>query len=236
MDTLPPFPGFRPHALAFLRDLRANNEREWFKPRKATFDDELMWPARCLVADVSGEAARTGLPLTADASKGVFRIYRDTRFSRNKAPYKTHVGMVWSRGGRKDEDGALYVHVAPGECFVAAGFWEPEPARLRRWREQIAADPSRLCAAIADVEAAEVDGAHPAVSGRAPLTRMPRGFESFAGSDAADLLRWKGVVATLPVPEEAVREPAFARTVVAFGHAVRPLLDWGWDAAAPPDA
>ena len=234
MTSLPPFPGFRPEALAFLRDLREHNDREWFKPRKGVFDDEILWPARCLVADVAAEAARTGLPLTADASRSIFRIYRDTRFSKNKAPYKTHVGVVWSRSGDKGDDGSLYAHVEPGGSFLAAGFWAPEPALVRRFRERIASDPARLLAALAEVEAATVDGAHPAVAGQNPLKRMPRGYESFAGTDAADALRWKGMVVTLPISDDDVQQPGFARRVVDFGRAVMPLLEWGWDAAGDP--
>lgn len=225
MDSLPPFPGFRPEALQFLRDLREHNDREWFKPRKATYDDELLWPARCLVADVAAEAARTGLPLTADPAKGLFRIYRDTRFSKNKAPYKTHVGLVWTRTGHKGDEGALYVHVEPGGCFLGAGFWAPEAPLLRRWRERIAGDPAGWLAAVAEVE-----GTGLAVGGRESLKRMPRGYESFAGSDVAEALRWKGAVATQPVTDADVMRPDFARHVAAFGHAALPLLEWGWAA------
>ena len=232
MTDLPPFPGFRPQALAFLTDLRANNDRDWFKPRKDTFDAELMDPARLLVADVSSEAARTGLPLTADASKSVFRIYRDTRFSTNKAPYKTNVGLVWSRTGKKDDAGALYAHVEPGGCFFGAGFWAHDAPALRRWREAIAANPAGFLAAVAEVEQADVFGAHPAVAGREALKRMPRGYEDFAGSEVADALRWKGTVATLPVADADVLSPAFTQRVVAFGRAALPLLEWGWSVEA----
>ena len=237
MTDLPPFPGFRPDALRFLADLRDNNDREWFKPRKDTFDDELMWPARCLVADVAGRAARAGVPLTADPAKAIFRIYRDTRFSKNKAPYKTHVGLVWARPGQKSGDqGALYAHVEPGGSFLGAGFWAPDSALLRRFRERIAADPAGWLTAVAEVRGADVDGGPITVEGREPLKRMPRGYESFADSDVADALRWKGAVATLPVPDEAVQRPDFAARVVAFAQAALPLLAWGWAAGEPAGA
>ncbi len=228
MDSLPPFPGFRPEALQFLRDLREHNDREWFKPRKATYDDELLWPARCLVADVAGEAARTGLPLSADPAKGIFRIYRDTRFSKNKAPYKTHVGLVWARPGHKGGDqGALYAHIEPDGCFLGAGFWAPEPAQLRRFRERIAGDPAGWLATVAEVE-----GAGLALGGRESLKRMPRGYEDLARSDVAEALRWKGAVATQAVAEAEVMRPEFAHRVAAFGRAALPLLEWGWAAEA----
>ncbi|HEX8386102.1 MAG TPA: DUF2461 domain-containing protein [Rubricoccaceae bacterium] len=224
MDSLPPFPGFRPEALAFLRDLRENNDREWFKPRKAVYDDELLWPARCLVAEVAGEAARAGLPLTADPMKGIFRVYRDTRFSKNKAPYKTHVGLVWTRTGHKSDEGALYAHVEPGGSFLGAGFWSPEPPLLRRWRERIAGDPAGWLATVAEVE-----GAGLTVGGYTSLKRMPRGYESLASSDVADALRWKGAVATQTVSDADVQRADLAGRAVAFARAAMPLLEWGWD-------
>ena len=101
MDALPPFPGFREEAFAFLRDLRQHNERDWFKPRKATYDDELLWPARCLIGELAEALPRAGVPLTGTPKKAPFRIYRDTRFSKNKDPYKTHLGLVLSRDGTK---------------------------------------------------------------------------------------------------------------------------------------
>jgi len=223
MDTLPPFPGFRPEALQFLRDLRENNDRDWFKPRKAVYDDDLLWPARCLVADVATEASRAGLPLTADPMKGIFRIYRDTRFSKNKAPYKTHVGLVWSRSGNKNDEGSLYVHVEPGGSFLAAGFWSPEAPLLRRWRERIAGDSAGWLAM-----AAEIDEAGLTLGGYDSLKRMPRGYESFADTELADALRWKGAITTRKVDDDDVQRPDFAVQVVEFARSAMPLLEWGW--------
>src|SRR5690606_41334595 len=80
----PPFPGFRPEAFDFLRALAAHNDREWFKPRKEVYEDEVLWPFRCLVADVTREARAQGIPLAGDPQRAIFRIYRDTRFSKDK--------------------------------------------------------------------------------------------------------------------------------------------------------
>lgn len=233
-DALPPFPGFRTEALDFLRQLKQNNERDWFKPRKAVYDDEVLWPARCLVASLSTEGPARGLPLQGDPKKNVFRVYRDTRFSTNKAPYKTHVGLYLTRSGHKDDEGGLYVHVEPGACFLAAGFWSPEGPLLRRWRERIAADPGGLLAVVDEVETAGLTlGPGP----NDPLKRMPRGYEGFAESEAALYLRWKGLIARRPVSDAAVQSPSFVDEAVAFGLDARPLLAWGWsvlDDGPPP--
>jgi uncharacterized protein (TIGR02453 family) len=94
------------------------------------------------------------LPLVGDLRRGIFRIYRDVRFSPDKRLYKTHAGAVLTRSGGRHDPGVLYIHVAPGESMVAAGFWHPDPALLARLRRAVLADPEgfltiveRLCTA-----------------------------------------------------------------------------------------
>ena len=228
-EFYPPFPGFRDEAFQFLRDLRENNEREWFKPRKATYEDELLWPARCLVGELAEALPGAGIPLTGDPKKAPFRIYRDTRFSKNKAPYKTHLGLVVSRDGNKKNPGSVYVHVEPEHCFLAAGFWQPERALLRRWRETMAGAPEAWHAVVQEVEGAGLALGHgPAGT----LKRMPRGFEAYADSALAPYLKLKGLVVTRDVAPEATQRPAFTADVVAFARDAMPLLAWGWGVEA----
>lgn len=224
-DTLPPFPGFRAEGLQFLRDLAAHNDREWFKPRKAVYDDELLWPARCLVAQTAAEAHAAGLSLAGDPARNVFRIYRDTRFSTNKAPYKTHVGMYLTPSGAKDDEGGVYIHVEPGASVLAAGFWSPERTWLARFRERVAADAGGWLGVVHDVEAA---GLTLGVGPQDVLKRMPRGYEGLAESDVAPYLKWKGVVASRPLSDAALASPDLSSRVLAFAHDARPLLEWGW--------
>ena len=225
LDTsLPPFPGLRAEAFQFLRDLKAHNERDWFKPRKALYDDELVWPTQCLVAEVAREAPRRGLPLTTDATRSLFRIYRDTRFSKNKAPYKTHVGATLTRDGRRDDPGGLYIHIEPESCFLAAGFWAPEPPLLRRWRERMATDPDGFLQVAEQIEEAGLT-----LATRASLKRMPRGFEDLADHPIADYLKWKGVIVSRPVPDAALMDPGFTQIVLDFAVQAHPLLVYGWD-------
>jgi len=82
-----------------------------------------------------------GMPLVGDPQRAIFRIYRDVRFSPDKRLYKTHAGAVLTRSGGKRDPGLLYLHVAPGESMVAAGFWHPEPALLSRLRRALPPTP-----------------------------------------------------------------------------------------------
>lgn len=224
MHDLPPFPGFRDEAFAFLRDLARNNRRDWFKPRKAVYDDEVVWPMQCLLAEATHAAARKGLPLRADPRRALFRIYRDTRFSKNKDPYKTHAGAVLSRTGSHKSSGGVYVHVQPDGCFLAAGFWRPETPLLRAWRTRMADDPVAFLTMAAALEAHGL----PLRPHGDPLKRMPRGFEALADSDVAPYLRWKSFIVSQPVDEAALQAPGFTQTLVAFMEAAMPLLAYGW--------
>jgi uncharacterized protein (TIGR02453 family) len=220
---LPPFPGFTDAGLQFLQDLKAHNHREWFTPRKAQFEDEVLDPARLLVADFSREASHRGLPLSGDPKRSIFRIYRDTRFSKDKRPYKTHVGMVLSRTGGRGEEGVVYVHVEPGESFIGSGFWQPETPLLRRFRDRMASDPEGWLGV-----AEEVSETGLTVEPEDTLKRMPRGYEGHADSPVAPWLKARSLLVTRPVADAELREPSFTETVVGVAEATLPFLTYGW--------
>ncbi len=233
-DLLPPFPGFTSEAFDFLKKLKSNNDREWFTPRKDDYNDELRDPMRCLVAQLSRELPERGLPLSGEPRRAVFRVYRDTRFSKNKTPYKTHVAAVLSRDGDKRAPGALYIHVEPGSNRIGGGFWRPEKTFIRQWRERLVADPQTFLQIVEDLEEA---GFTVETSG-SKLTRMPHGFNDHRDSPAAEYLRWKGGFAATreDIPDEATQSPDFADFVIETAEQVRPLLEYGWglvDAAEP---
>lgn len=223
-DDYPPFPGLSDEAMKFLRDLKLNNDRDWFKPRKHIFDDEVMFPARCLVADVTRRAASEGLPLSGDPKGAIFRIYRDIRFSKNKQPYKTHVGLFWSRSGSRKEWGGLYVHLEPGSSFVALGHWRLEPPMLRRWRERITTDPSGWLEVIKTLDSKNLT-----VTSEESLKRMPQGFQDFQDSELAPWLKGKGFTTSRKISDEHLQSTALTDEVIDFAHAAIPLLRYGWE-------
>src|SRR5580704_19037624 len=171
------FAGFQPAAFAFFSELRDNNDPAWFKPRKAVYEAEVLSPFRELIAAVGAALGEAGLPLVGDARHGIFRIYRDVRFSPDKRLYKTHAGAVLTRSGRKRDPGLLYLHLEPGGSMVAAGFWHPEPGLLTRLRHAMLADPDGFAAIAARLEAA----GNP-LSSDQRLSRPPRGFEAAKGT------------------------------------------------------
>jgi uncharacterized protein (TIGR02453 family) len=224
----PPFPGFREEAFTFLRQLEDNNERDWFKPRKETYVDEVRGPLECLIADVARRLHEAGLPLTGDPKKSRFRIYRDTRFSNDKRPYKTNVGCVFDRSGSKDKNGVVYVHVEPGASFLAGGFYQPEVKYLRPVRERIAQSPAVFFDLLKRMEERGLT-VH---SRDDTLTGMPRGFSQYKDDEElADVLRWKHYLVNRDVDDERLTTPAFAEDVVQMAEDAMPLLEFVWDAA-----
>ena len=192
--TGPGFQGFPPEAIQFLADLAANNDRAWFEPRKRDYERLLKAPMEAFCLALADGFAARGLPLEADPKRSSFRIYRDVRFSRDKSPYKTHLGasFPWTAGpggpGRVPGAGG-YFHFEPGEMYLGGGMWMPEKPRLEALRRTILEPPDVVRAAIeAPGFVAEFGGAHP----HEALKRIPPGYP--AEHPLADLFRWKDLV------------------------------------------
>jgi uncharacterized protein (TIGR02453 family) len=226
IDSPPPFPGFREPAFEFLRALAANNEREWFKARKDTYEEAVKAPLELLLLDGARRLERAGLPLTAHPKQSRFRIHRDLRFTDDKTPYKTNVGGVFDRSGEKEKNGVVYVHVVPGHCFLAAGFYNPSVSYLRPVRRRIAAQPERFHAMLDTMSANGV----PVNSMDDTLTGMPQGFSHHRDTDVAPYLKWKNYVTRRFFPEAALQSPSFAEEIVGMARDARPLLQFVWEA------
>jgi uncharacterized protein (TIGR02453 family) len=219
------FPGFRPAAFRFLKELSDHNDPDWFRPRKALYEAEVLAPLRHLVVAVGAALEEAGVPLIGDPRRGIFRIYRDVRFSPDKRLYKTHAGAVLTRSGGKRDPGLLYLHVAPGESMVAAGFWHPEPLHLSRLRRAIQDDPDGFLAIAEPLAAA----GHP-IASDTRLSRPPRGFEAAKGGAVADYLCWKSFTAHALLGDDEMQSPALVGRIVGFARLALPFLEWGWTA------
>ncbi|MCB0719964.1 MAG: DUF2461 domain-containing protein [Bacteroidetes bacterium] len=215
----PPFPGFRSQAFSFLKDLKEHNDRDWFNERKSVFEDELKWPMQCLVVDASRRFASEGIELTGDPKKSLFRIYRDTRFSKNKAPYKTHVAAVLSESGSTKEQGGVYIHVEPRNCFAASGFWDPDSKHLGQIRTRIAQNPGAFLELADHFESLGI----PLTQRSEGLKRMPRGFEDYTDSEIADYLKWKSFIVVRSFTQKQLSTPDFTDEIVRFARDIKPL-------------
>ena len=138
----------------FLADLRRHNDRAWFAKNKDRYLDSVHEPALEFVRSFAPYLAKISPHFVADdrpVGGSLFRIYRDVRFSKDKSPYKTHVGIDFRhRSGRDVHAPSFYLHLQPGEAFMAAGVWHPDRATLERLREAIVDKPARWLGVVED--------------------------------------------------------------------------------------
>jgi uncharacterized protein (TIGR02453 family) len=143
------FKAFSPKALAFLRALKRNNDRDWFRARKDRYEAELRGPMAALVDRLARDFRAFAPNLVANPKTAIFRIYRDTRFSDNKTPLKTNIAAIFPcRGLPKHQGAGLYLEVAPGWVWVGGGMYSPEASQLLAVREHIAANERRWRAIV----------------------------------------------------------------------------------------
>ncbi len=215
-----------PAAFDFLRGLAAHNEKAWFEANRATYDSAVREPVATMVAAVTTELTRRGVPLEGDPKRSTFRIHRDVRFSKDKSPYKTHVGSVWYRqGSGKGGAGVLYLHLDPAGRFAAAAFYHPEPDVLDSIRERIRVKPERFHAMVEALAAAKLQ-----LSEADRLSRMPKGFEDLKGSPIDPALRLKSFIVRRDLSERQVCGRTLPALVATLAEKALPLLRFGWDA------
>ena len=140
-------PYFRPALFAYLRDLRENNDRDWFQANKDRYRRNVMEPAQRFVSDFGPKLKKISPNFTADprpSGGSIFRIYRDVRFSKDKSPYKTNLGIHFRHKQAKDAHApGFYLHLEPGQIFCGAGVWHPDGKALALIRQAIDANGRR---------------------------------------------------------------------------------------------
>ena len=186
--------------------------------------------------------AARGVPLAGDPKASQFRLHRDTRFSRDKRPYKTHVSGTLTRDGRRMSPGMAYIHIEPEPTggldplalpdephghgpFTAVGFYLDERSDIDAVRAAIAREP----AGWAKVEAA-LEGKGLRLDPGAPVKRLPKGFEGQGGSPVEDAVKRTRWIVSRPLTEAEVLSGDLPAIIAGFAADARPLLDFGWTA------
>jgi uncharacterized protein (TIGR02453 family) len=212
---------FTPELFAFLADLRANNNRDWFAANKDRYESALLEPALNFVADFAPYLEKISPHIRADprpSGGSLFRIYRDTRFSKDKTPYKTNVGVHFRHERAKDAHApGFYLHLAPGEVFAGGGIWHPDTATALRIREAIVADPDgwrRATRTGAFAKTYELGGDS--------LKRPPAGFD--ADHPFVDDLKRKDFFGWTRLTEEQATAPGFVAEYARLCRGVSPLM------------
>ncbi len=215
----PPFGGFSPKAVAFLRSLKRNNDREWFRERRERYDELLRTPMIEVIDRLAEDFRGFAPDLVASPKASLYRIYRDTRFSNDKSPLKTHVAAVFpTRGLARHAGAGLYFEIAPTDVWVGGGMYAPDTSILQRVREHIAANHRRLRVIVESPtfrrSVGQLEGEQ--------LQRVPRGFPK--DHEAADFLKYRQFLAGKEFPAAFATTRRFYPGLVTTFKAMAPLV------------
>jgi len=208
---------FTPELFKFLRQLKRHNDRDWFAENKERYQQVVVDPALLFIGAFATPLAKFSPHFVADPRPmrgSLFRIYRDTRFSNDKRPFKTHVGIRFFHDSSKDVHAPLfYLHLEPEGCFAAAGLWHPENRALTKVRAAIVAQP-KAWEKIA--RSLELEGDS--------LARPPRGYDP-QHPFLADLKR-KDFISSFELTEEQICGPKFMQEFAAACRTMLPLVEF----------
>jgi uncharacterized protein (TIGR02453 family) len=204
------YAGFEQRTIRFLEQLRDNNNRDWFNAHKQRYEEDVLDVAlRFIISmqDPLRDIAPCFTAIPARVGGSLMRVYRDTRFSKNKLPYKTNIGIQFRHEQARDvHSPGYYVHIEPDEVFVGVGMWRPDPDSLRRIRERIAARPAEWRRAIGGAAFRRQF----ALAGES-LARPPRGFDK--DHECIEDIKRKSFIAVRELDVAACLKPQFQRTV-----------------------
>ncbi len=209
---------FRPALFRFLRDLKVTNTREWFSANKSRYEDDVRGPALDFVAEFAPYLERISPHFVADprpSGGSLFRIHRDTRFSKDKSPYKTYMGIQFRHElGRDAHAPGFYLHLEPKAVFVGAGIWHPDAPTLGRIRDAIADDPKAWRAGKRLGERFQLGGDS--------LKRAPAGYDP-EHPQIEDLKR-KDFICVASLSEKDVCAPGFVDEFTRMCRDASPLV------------
>jgi len=213
------FSAFPKEGLQFLRSLKRHNNREWFQQHKGIYEQYVKQPLGELIDSLAGEFRQFAPEMIASPKVSSYRIHRDTRFSKDKSPYKTHVAAVFPRSGLgKHEGAAFYVHIAPTELLIGGGLYMSSPEDLAAVRGYIAENTKSFIRIVGNRQFRKLFG----TMGGEQLARVPRGFPP--GHPAADYLRHKQFLAGRHLEPDIAVTAGFYKLLVETFKGMLPFI------------
>lgn len=217
----PRYANFDKATLSFLKELAANNNREWFKANKDRYDEQVLDVALRFIHSMQDPLHEMAPHFVAQATRmggSLMRVYRDTRFSKDKLPYKTNIGIQFRHEqARNVHSPGYYVHIDTEQVFVGVGMWRPESEPLYGIRARIAAKPAEWKRALGDAKFRrrfELGGE--------TLKRPPRGFDK--DHELIEDIKRKSFIAVETMAPKACLSPQFQRTVESSFQAAEPFM------------
>jgi uncharacterized protein (TIGR02453 family) len=209
---------FSSDLFSFLRELKANNNRDWFGANKQRYEKSVRDPVLQFITDFAPHLKKINRHFVADPRPhggSLFRIYRDIRFSSDKSPYKTHVGISFDHERQGEWNvPVFYLHFEPGECFAGAGLWHPDPKTVNKIRSAILNNPKAWKKVLQG--GLELQGAS--------LSRPPRGYDPNHPL-IKDLMR-KDFIVYVPFTDKQVRGNSFMQDYIKACQKMSPLVEF----------
>ncbi len=229
--TAPRYVGFNEQTIRFLGELAANNNREWFNENKSRYEELVLDVALRFIQSMQDPLAAIAPHFVATPTRvggSLMRVYRDTRFSKNKIPYKTNIGIQFRHELAKDvHSPGYYVHIEPGNVFLGAGMWRPDSEPLRGIRERIAAKPAEWTRTMNDAGFER----HFKLGGES-LTRPPRGFDK--EHECIEDIKRKSFIAVKEMDANACLNPRFQQQVETASKNATPYVQFLCKAVGVP--
>jgi uncharacterized protein (TIGR02453 family) len=208
--------------LQFLAELKKNNSKEWFDANRKKYEaakEDVKQITEKLIMALAGQDEEIGQLLAKDCT---FRINRDVRFSKNKAPYKTNMSCIFSKGGKNSDKSGFYVHIEPGEAFIGAGYWSPEAKKLAAIRQEIDYNLNDWNKIILSKKfKATFEGG---LSQENILQRPPKGYDE--ENPAIEFLKLKSFIVRTKISDAALMDKNFVKNIANVYAIVKPMLDF----------
>jgi uncharacterized protein (TIGR02453 family) len=220
--VFPPFEGFPAEGLKFLKQLKKNNNRPWFQKHKGEYEECVRFPMQCLIAALRERMGGIAPEIEFNPKRSIFRINRDVRFSKNKAPYKTNIAASFDLRGDKSptETPGLYVGIEPGQIFIGGGLYMPMGDQIKAIRRSMTENPGDYLAVVENRRFKKEFGG---IQGE-KLSRAPLGYPP--DHPMITHLRHKQLYVGKVLDEKECLSPRFLNTVVTVFKDTMPLVRW----------
>ncbi len=218
----PPFNGFPKEGIRFLKQLKSNNNRDWFESHRNEFEEFVKMPMQSFIAALQPSFEKFAPEFDLNPKRSIFRIYRDIRFSQDKTPYKTHIAAhIVLRGRPKGFLGlGYYVEIAPGESYTGGGIYIPDSDQLKRIRRAISANGKEFLSIVNDKKFRKLF----APFEWSKLQRVPKGYEE--DDPMAEWLKCKQFFVGTAWPESECYKDRFADEAARIFEAATPLVQF----------
>jgi uncharacterized protein (TIGR02453 family) len=213
----------QPATLNFLKNLKKNNTKEWFDANRKIYEAAKQDFLNLTTEVLQGIASKDETLAHIEPKKCVFRINRDVRFSKDKSPYKTNMGMSMAKGGKNSLSAGYYFHVEPGACFVGGGLYMALPNEVKKLRQEIDYNWNEFNQIITNKKFVETFTTLNK-SVEFTLVRPPKGYDE--NNPAIEYIKLKSWIAGAPVNDEDLQDKNLSKKIVTSFETLKPLIDF----------